>query len=111
MRRDFKPKYKFYTNDKKVVAVSTYAKKNVRGVATCSDDDNFDISFGMKLAQTRCDKKINEKRLKHLNSKVAEINDFIDFLISDRNRLLGLINKTYDTISKLNDDEKNLLSE
>lgn len=111
MNRNFKPKYKFYTNDKKVVAVSTYARKNVRGVASCSDDDDFDISFGMKLAQIRCDKKINEKRLKHLNSKVSELNDIIDLLISDRDRLFSLINKTYDTISKLNDDEKSLLSE
>lgn len=111
MNRNFTPNYKFYTNDKKVVAVSTYAKKNVRGVATCSDDDTFDLDFGKNLAKIRCDKKINEKRLRQLNYKVAGLNAFIDSLILDRDRLLSLINKTYDTISKLNDEENSLLSE
>lgn len=111
MRKNFNPKYKFYTNDKKVIAVSTYAKKNVRGVAVCSKDDNFDADFGMKLAKIRCDRKINEKRLKHLNKKVKDVNTIIDYFISERNKMISIINETYDTITNLNQEEHNLLGE
>ena len=110
MRKNFNPKYKFYTNDRKVIAVSTYAKKNVRGVASCSSDDDFDFDFGMKLAKIRCDRKINEKRLKHLNKKVKDVNTLIDYFISERDKMIGLINETYDTITNLNQEENDLVN-
>ena len=110
MRKNFNPKYKFYTNDKKVIAVSTYAKKNVRGVAVCSKDDNFDVDFGMKLAKIRCDKRINEKRLKYLNNKVKDVNTIIDYFISERSKMINIINETYDTITNLNQEENDLLN-
>lgn len=55
-------KYKFYVNDNKVIAVSTYAGRTVRGTAKCDPRDEFDLEFGKKLAAARCAYKIAEKR-------------------------------------------------
>lgn len=43
-------KYKFYTNGSRVIAVSTYAGKTVRGVAVCHAGDAFSLEKGKKLA-------------------------------------------------------------
>ena len=56
-------KYKFYTDgSNKIVAVSSYAGKSVRGVAKCDPRDEFDLSSGQDLAVARCNMKIAEKR-------------------------------------------------
>ena len=46
-------KYKFYTNGSRVIAVSTYAGKTVRGVAVCHAGDTFSLEKGKKLAALR----------------------------------------------------------
>ena len=57
-------KYQFYTNDKdKVIAVSSYGGKIVRGVAKCDANDTWDIEKGKRLAAARCAQKIADKRL------------------------------------------------
>ena len=55
-------RYRFIETNNKVICISTYAKKVVRGVAKCSPNDNFDIEIGKRLAQLRCDEKIADKR-------------------------------------------------
>ena len=59
----FKGKYKFYTDgSNKIVAVSSYAGRTVRGVAKCDPRDTFDEDAGRSLAEARCAMKIAEKR-------------------------------------------------
>ena len=56
-------KYNFYTDGKtKVIAVSTYAGKTVRGVAKCDVNDTFSLEKGKELAAARCNEKIAKKR-------------------------------------------------
>ena len=61
-------KYKFYTAKNsegrlyKVVAVSTYQGKTVRGVAKVDPRDVFDLEQGKMLAAARCNQKIAQKR-------------------------------------------------
>ena len=60
-------KYRFYIAEKdgkpyQVIAISTYAGKEVRGVAKCDPRDEFNLEFGKELAATRCALKIAEKR-------------------------------------------------
>ena len=56
-------KYSFYTDGKtKVVAVSTYAGKVVRGVAKCDVNDTFSLEKGKELAAARCNEKVAKKR-------------------------------------------------
>lgn len=56
-------KYRFYTNGNRIIAVSTYAGKTVRGVAICHPEDKFDLETGKRLAAARCNEKIAAKRL------------------------------------------------
>lgn len=65
-------KYKFYTNGTRVIAVSTYAGRTVRGVAVCHDDDEFSLEKGKKLAALRCAEKIAKKRVARAKRKVDE---------------------------------------
>lgn len=59
--------YKYIVTNNKVIALSSYAGKTVRGVAKCHPNDVFDEEFGKKLAAARCNLKIAEKR--HLRAK------------------------------------------
>lgn len=61
-------KYQYYTAPEeppfnKVICVSTFAHKKVRGIAKCSPNDVFDLQKGKHLARLRCDLKIAKKRL------------------------------------------------
>ena len=62
-------KYRFYQNGNKIIAVSTYAGRTVRGCAVCHPDDNFDIEVGKRLAAARCNEKIANKRLNRASGK------------------------------------------
>ena len=66
MRNYTNDKYTYFVADKqkKVVAVSTYAGKIVRGVAKCDPRDEFSIETGKKLAAARCNLKVATKRAK-----------------------------------------------
>lgn len=66
------PRYRFIEVPNKVICISTYAKKIVRGVAKCSPNDKFDIEIGKKLSQLRCDKKVAEKRMNRAYNKYEE---------------------------------------
>ena len=85
MRKNFVPKYSYFTNGKNtVVAVASYAGKRVRGVAKCSDKDEFDLAKGEKLAAARCNLTIAKMREKNLQ-----------FIAQFRQRVLENVNKEY----------------
>lgn len=55
-----------------IIAISSYAKKPIRGIAKCSPKDNFDVNKGIELAEARCDVKVAEKRFKRAWKKYEE---------------------------------------
>lgn len=71
-------KYKYFVPTKadgtpyKVVAVSTYAGRTVRGVAKCDPKDTFDTEKGKQLAAARCQAKVSSQRLKRATKKLDE---------------------------------------
>ena len=65
-------KYKIFTGLNKVIAISTYAGRVVRGVAKCAPGDTFDIEKGKNLAIARCAAKIAKKRLNRAYKKYDE---------------------------------------
>lgn len=69
-------RYKYYINtkEKTVIAVSTYGKRPVRGVAVCADEDVFDIERGKALAKAKCDYKIAKKRTKRSYGELSRAN-------------------------------------
>lgn len=70
-------RYRFIEAGNKIICISTYAKKVVRGVAKCSPNDNFDIEIGKKLAQLRCDEKIADKRANRALDKYIEAEEIL----------------------------------
>ena len=64
--------YKYIVVDNKVIALSRYAGKTVRGIAVCAPDDEFDIEKGKELARLRCAHKIAKKRFARANRKIQE---------------------------------------
>lgn len=67
-------KYRFYQNGNRIIAVSTYGKKTVRGVAICHPEDSFDIETGKRIAAARCNEKVAQKRLERASQKAKEAN-------------------------------------
>lgn len=73
--------YQFYLDEKRhrVIAVTTYAGRAVRGVAVCADGDEFDFEYGKRLAAARCNYKVALKRRNRAMGKVEmAIQDFED---------------------------------
>ena len=78
----YKGKYKYYIPvdengiaKGEVIAVSTYAGKEVKGVAKLNPEDTFDIDKGKALAAARCNVKIARKRLNRSSKKLLEANN------------------------------------
>ena len=66
-------KYKYYVvGENKVIAVSTYGGKYVRGVAKCAPGDVFNIEVGKQLAAARCNEKIAKKRHERARQKYLD---------------------------------------
>ena len=65
-------RYKYIELPDKVICISTFAKKKVRGGAHCAPEDNFDLIVGKTLARFRCDEKIANKRIKRAIQKYDE---------------------------------------
>ena len=69
--------YKYIVAGNKVIALSTYAGKTVRGVAKCAPGDEFDVERGKDLATARCAYKIALKRQKRARMKCDEALDIL----------------------------------
>ena len=69
------PKYKIVNYGNKVIAISSFAGKRVRGIAKCAPNDNFDMNTGRTLAIFRCNVKIAKKRAERAESKRKEAED------------------------------------
>ena len=65
-------KYQYYRADNKIIAISTFAGKTVKGVAKCDPNDVFSSESGEELAAARCNSKIAAKRVKYAKHKVEE---------------------------------------
>jgi hypothetical protein len=53
-----------------IIAISTYAGRTVKGIATCSPADTFSVEAGKELAAARCNLKVAKKRAKRAQEKV-----------------------------------------
>lgn len=64
--------YKYIVLDDKVICLSTYGHKPVKGVAKCAPGDAFDPEYGRRLAKARCDVKVARKRYARACEKYDE---------------------------------------
>lgn len=74
--------YKYYQHNNEVIAVSTFAGKEIKGVAKCNPEDEFDLETGKKIAAARCNLKAAQKRLKRANEKWSKA--YIDLFEANR---------------------------
>ena len=65
-------KYRYYVDGNRVIAVSTYCGKTVRGVAVCHPDDTFDLELGKRIAAAKCNERVAFKRLERASNKAME---------------------------------------
>ena len=70
-------RYKYFISDNKVVCVSSFAKRAVRGIAKCAPDDKFNVEIGKKLAKLRCDEKVADKRANRALEKYIEAEELL----------------------------------
>lgn len=85
-------RYSFIRNNNKIICLSTYAKKVVRGIAKCSPNDNFSVEIGERLAQLRCDFKIAEKRMNRAYQKYMDARQ----VLFEAQKHFDEMNKYYD---------------
>lgn len=101
MRTYTNDKYTYFVADKqkKVVAVSTYAGKIVRGVAKCDPRDEFSVEDGKKLAAARCAVKVAKKRNANANAQKKKA---YNELVAKQNRLQKMNDYVDDSRRALN---------
>lgn len=80
-------KYHFYVHGNRVIAVSTYAGRTVRGVAVCSTEDSFDLQRGKELAAARCNQKIAEKRVARAHKRLNEATQDVAAAMRHRDKM------------------------
>lgn len=65
--------YKYVVTPTKVIALSTYGGRTVRGVAKCHPGDTFNEEVGKALAAARCNEKVAIKRYARAQQKYKEM--------------------------------------
>ena len=65
--------YKYVVTPNKVIALSTYGGRTVRGVAKCHPNDTFNVEFGKALAAARCNQKVAAKRYARARSEYNKL--------------------------------------
>lgn len=62
--------FKFFNDGKgKIIAVSYFNKKAVKGIAKCCENDKFNEDVGRELAAERCTVKVLKKKTKKAAEK------------------------------------------
>lgn len=98
-------RYRYYKVGNKIICVSTFAGKKVRGVAICSPKDNFNEATGKNIARARCDVKVAEKRIK-LAHQLA--NEAFDNMTKATDRLNKMEEYYSDAIERYEDAQNAL---
>lgn len=98
--------YQYYSDHKTyVICVSSYAGKTVRGVAKCSPEDEFNMSYGMELARARCDVKVAKKRL---HRAAAQRKEAMNNLFNAKDRYAKMEDYFYDAEYEVDYSEEQL---
>lgn len=101
-----KGKYKFYTDgSNKIVAVSSYAGKTVRGVAKCDPRDSFNQEAGQDLAVARCAMKIADKRYARAQREYAKAQAAVEVANARLNKMASYVR---DASVEVSDAQKRL---
>lgn len=80
-------KYKFVVDEEhgRVYAITNDAGESIRGMATCCEQDKFDVEFGKQLAAARANEKVairKHKRAKKAMEDAACLMDYANMIFS-----------------------------
>lgn len=104
-------KYRYYITGNKIIAVSTYAGKTVRGIAKCAEGDTFDMEKGKKLAALRCAEKIAYKRIDRAKRKFREAEAAVDAAEAYAEKMEVYVDDAYDELAEIEDTIEELLED
>lgn len=104
-------KYRFYFAGNKIIAVSTYAGKQVRGVAICHPDDNFSIETGKKIAAARCNYKISAKRYARAQAKVSDAEQQVEKAKQHLANMRDYMNNSYVAMNEAAQEHDRMIAE
>jgi hypothetical protein len=90
--------YKFIHLGNVVIAITTYAGKTVKAYAKCHSDDRFDVEFGEKLAQARCNVKVAKKRAARAKKKHIEAVRIVAEAQAHENKMFNYMNDSADAV-------------
>ena len=67
-------KYDYYIDEKnrKVIAVTHYAGRDIRSVATCAPEDDFNLEIGIKIATAKCEIKKARIKVRNASNKYLQ---------------------------------------
>ena len=66
--------YTYHFAENKIVCITKYAGKAVRGIAKCDERfDEFNTDTGKKLSKARCDVNVRKKMVARSAEKVARV--------------------------------------
>ena len=73
MKKSFRDyPYTFIHLKDRILAISTYAGRTVKGTSKCSPDDSFNAELGETIAAARCNVKVAKRRMRAAERKYAE---------------------------------------
>lgn len=84
-KKTFTPKYNYIVTANKVICISHYAKRLVKGIAKCAPGDTFDEEKGKKLAKLRCDIKVAQMRYKNASADLFLIHRMLETITASYN--------------------------
>lgn len=102
--------YRYVILPNKVIAISTYAGRTVRGVAKCAPNDKFDIKKGMALAAARCNEKVAKKRMERAKKMQKEAYDNRVAAHEYHKKCMKYLDDAYEQLSEARVDVKELLN-
>ena len=85
-------KYKYAQTGNKVIAISTYAGRTVKGVAKADPRDAFSLEDGKKLAAARCNAKIAIKRAKNAEFQLIRAKEALEQAEARYNKMTSYFN-------------------
>ena len=99
-------KYKYYVDEKhrKVIAVSTYAGRSVRGIAKADPRDTFDLEKGKVLAAKRCNEKVAKRRYARAQKRVKEAARDLQTAQDRYHKMLQYMNDAHDAYGQAEKD-------
>lgn len=104
-------RYRFYaTPGPRVICVSSYAGRKIRGVAICDENDEYDLEKGKALAQARVDLEISRRRIKRAEGKYDEALEACDRADAHLEEMADYVSESRTALKRAEENLINLLN-